>query len=119
MNARDFRQNAHPQKKKMKSFNEFSPENSATRIEMLKEMFGKSPNVWIEPPFYFCYGTHIYIGKGSYINFNYNFIDDGIITIGKSVMFGSAVTIAPVEHPICPDMREYMYTTPVTIDDNC
>ncbi len=55
----------------------------------------------------------------SYYNFNCNFIDDGIITIGKSVMFGSAVTIATVGHPICPDMREYMYTAPVTIDDNC
>ncbi len=61
---------------------------------MRKAMLGKSENVWIEPPFYFCYGTHIYIGEGSYINFNCNFIDDGIITIGKSVMFGSAVTIA-------------------------
>ncbi|MDE6903637.1 MAG: hypothetical protein K2P76_01615 [Lachnospiraceae bacterium] len=63
-------------KKKMKSFNESSPENPAARIEMLKEMLGKSENVWIEPPFYFCYGTHIYIGEGSYINFNCNFIDD-------------------------------------------
>lgn len=106
-------------KKKMKSFNESSPENPAARMEMLKEMLGKSENVWIEPPFYFCYGTHIYIGEGSYINFNCNFIDDGIITIGKSVMFGSAVTIATVGHPVCPDMRKYMYTAPVTIDDNC
>ena len=56
-------------KKKMKSFNESSPENPAARIEMLKEMLGKSENVWIEPPFYFCHGTHIYIGEGSYINF--------------------------------------------------
>ncbi len=49
----------------MKSFNESSPENPVARID---------------------------IGEGSYINFNCNFIDDGIITIGKSVMFGSAVT---------------------------
>lgn len=81
---------------KMKSFNESSPENPAARTKMLEEMLGKSQNVWIEPPFYFCYGTHIYIGEGSYINFNCNFIDDGIITIGKSVMFGAAVTIATV-----------------------
>lgn len=106
-------------KMKMKSFNESSPENPAARTEMLKQMLGKSGNVWIEPPFYFCYGTHIYIGEGSYINFNCNFIDDGIITIGERVMFGSAVTIATVGHPICPAMREYMYTAPVTIEDNC
>lgn len=106
-------------KKRMKAFNESSPDNSDMRTEMLKEMLGESRNVWIEPPFYFCYGTHIYIGEGSYVNFNCNFIDDGIITIGKRVMLGSAVTIATVGHPICPDLREYMYTAPVTIEDNC
>ncbi len=42
----------------MKSFNESSPENPVARIE---------------------------IGEGSYINFNCNFINDGIITIGKSM----------------------------------
>lgn len=34
-------------------------------------------------------------------------------------MFGAAVTIATVGHPICPEMRKYMYTAPVTIEDNC
>lgn len=34
-------------------------------------------------------------------------------------MFGPAVTIATVGHPVNPNMREYMYTDPVTIDDNC
>ena len=34
-------------------------------------------------------------------------------------MFGPAVTIATVGHPIHPNMREYMYTDPVTIGDNC
>lgn len=29
-----------------------------------------------EPPFYFCYGKHISIGDGSYINVNCNFIDE-------------------------------------------
>jgi len=37
---------------------------------------------------------------------------------GKRVIFSSAVMIATVGHPICPDMREYMYTAPVTIEDN-
>lgn len=34
-------------------------------------------------------------------------------------MFGPAVTIATVGHPVNPKMREYMYTDPVTIEDNC
>ena len=34
-------------------------------------------------------------------------------------MFGPAVTIATVGHPINPKMREYMYTDPVTIGNDC
>lgn len=34
-------------KKRMKSFNESSPDNPAVRSEMLKEMLGESGNVWI------------------------------------------------------------------------
>ena len=85
---------------------------------MLQAIFSKPTNAWIEPPFYFCYGTHIEIGEGSYINFNCNFVDDGYIKIGKNVMFGPAVTIATVQHPIHPELRKYMYNRDVTIEDN-
>lgn len=106
-------------KKRMKAFNDSSPEQPEIRAKMLGEMLGKAGEIWIEPPFYFCYGTHIFIGNGTYVNFNCNFVDDGMITIGERVMFGPAVTIATVGHPIRPDMREYMYAAPVTIEDNC
>jgi len=39
--------------------------------------------------------------------------------IGKKVMFGPAVTIATVGHPIHPNLREYMYAADVIIKDNC
>lgn len=87
-------------------------------MALLGEIFGKPCDAWIEPPFYFCYGRHISLGKGTYINVNCNFIDDGLITIGDAVMFGPAVTIATVGHPIHPGMREYMYCDHVTIGDN-
>ena len=106
-------------KRRMIAFNATSPEDEAGRMAAMNELFGKETGAWIEPPFYCCYGYNITIGEGSYINFNCNFIDDGKITIGKKVMFGPAVTIATVGHPIAPDMREYMYTDPVTIGDNC
>lgn len=106
-------------KKRMKAFNDTDPEEVERRMALLNEIFGKPTQAWIEPPFYFCYGTHITIGDGCYLNFNCNFVDDGLITIGKRVMFGPAVTIATVGHPIAPNLREYMYTDPVTIGDNC
>ena len=57
--------------------------------------------------------------KKRMIQFNSTMPDDGKIIIGKKVMFGPAVTIATVGYPVNPKMREYMYTDPVTIEDNC
>jgi len=106
-------------KKRMIAFNLTTPDTLDERLRIQKEMLHeKSGEAWIEPPFYFCYGRHIILGEGTYINFNCNFVDDGMITVGKNVMFGPAVTIATVGHPLRPDMREYMYTDPVTICDN-
>lgn len=106
-------------KKKMKALNDCASDDFEERKRILNDIFGKETNAWIEPPFYFCYGKNIEIGEGSYINFNCNFVDDGKIIIGKKVMFGPAVTIATVGHPINPKLREYMYTDQVIIEDNC
>lgn len=106
-------------KKLMKQFNDSQPDDTEGRVRLMGEIFGKPCDSWIEPPFYFCYGTHISVGKGCYINVNCSFIDDGKITIGNAVMFGPAVTIATVGHPINPKLREYMYCDHVTIGDNC
>lgn len=105
-------------KKRMKKLNALAPEQFEERAKLLNEICGEETQAWVEPPFYFCYGYNITLGKGTYINVNCNFIDDGKIIIGEKVMFGPAVTIATVGHPIKPDMREYMYTAPVRIEDN-
>ena len=106
-------------KKRMIAFNQTTPDDLEERFHIQKDMLHESSgNAWIEPPFYFCYGRHIILGEGTYVNFNCNFVDDGMINVGKNVLFGPAVTIATVGHPIRPDMREYMYTDPVTIRDN-
>lgn len=102
-------------KKLMKQFNNTEPEDIAARTKLLNQILDKEAKVWIEPPFYFCYGYNIHLDNDCYINFNCNFIDDGKITIGSNTMLGAGVTIATVGHPIAPDMREYMYTAPVTI----
>lgn len=106
-------------KKVMTAFNNSSPDDFAERSRLLGELFGRETKVWIEPPFYCCYGTNITLGDYTYINMNCSFIDDGKITIGRGVMFGAGVAIATVGHPIKPDMRGYMYTDPVVIGDNC
>ena len=106
-------------KKRMIAFNRTTPDMLGERLRIQKEMLHEdSGDAWIEPPFYFCYGRHIVLGENTYVNFNCNFVDDGMIVVGKNVMFGPAVTIATVGHPLRPDMREYMYTDPVTVCDN-
>lgn len=106
-------------KRNMTAFNLSQPDDYETRKKCMDSLFGKTVSAWIEPPFYCCYGTNIEFGSDVYINFNCNFVDDGKITLGNKVMLGPAVTIATVGHPINPDMREYMYTDPVVIEDNC
>ena len=107
-------------KRKMIAFNATTPDEIEKRTEIQKSMLNeKSGYAWIEPPFFFCYGTHIILGEGCYVNFNCNFVDDGMIEVGAGTMFGPAVTIATVGHPLRPDMRGYMYTDPVKIGENC
>lgn len=106
-------------KRRMIAFNATGPDTLEERFRLQAEIFGRETKAWIEPPFYFCYGRNIDIGDSCYINFNCNFVDDGKIRIGHKVMFGPGVTIATVGHPINPEYREYMYTDPVTIEDNC
>lgn len=101
------------------AFNQTKPDQEEERMELLTELLGNVVDSWIEPPFYCCYGYNIHLGERTYVNVNCNFLDDGEITIGKQVMFGPAVTIATVGHPIRPDLRNCMYTVPVTIGDRC
>lgn len=106
-------------KLRMYDFNMSRADETIKRQELLNAIFSKETRAWVEPPFYFCYGTNIEIGEGSYVNFNCNFVDDSKIIVGKHVLIGPAVTITTVGHPIHPDYRSYMYGDPVTIEDNC
>lgn len=106
-------------KQRMKEYNETNPGELQKRYLLLQEIFGKETKAWIEPPFYFCYGTNITMGEDCYLNFNCSFVDDTTITLGNNVICGPGVTIASVGHPINPIYRSYMYAAPVHIKDNC
>jgi Acetyltransferase (isoleucine patch superfamily) len=106
-------------KLRMIAFNASRPDEPEERIRLMSEIFGRETRAWIEPPFYFCYGTNIELGEGCYLNFNCSIVDDGKVVIGRKVMFGPAVTIATVGHPINPAYRGYMFADAVHIEDNC
>jgi len=104
----------------MKQLNDSPADDFEGRAALINSILGYEAKCWIEPPFYFCYGTHMEIGENTYINVNCNFIDDGKIKIGRGVMFGPACTVATVGHPIDPSLRAegLMYAAPVEIEDN-
>jgi acetyltransferase-like isoleucine patch superfamily enzyme len=106
-------------KRKMIAFNATTPDTIEERKRIQKEMLSSEcGEAWIEPPFYFCYGRHITLGEGTYLNMNCTFVDDGDIVVEKNVLFGPAVTVMTVGHPIDPALRKYMYTAAVKIGNN-
>ena len=88
--------------------------------KIVKELFGKSSNAFVNPPFFCDYGKHIEVGKNFFANYNCTLIDVAKITIGDNCMFGPNVAIYTAGHPLHPVTRNsmYEYGKPVTIGDN-
>lgn len=43
---------------------------------VVTELFGKSDNAFVNPPFYCDYGKHIEVGKNFFANYNCTLIDE-------------------------------------------
>ncbi|MDD6431755.1 MAG: sugar O-acetyltransferase [Lactobacillaceae bacterium] len=76
--------------------------------------------IYLEPPFYCEYGSHIKVGDYFYANTGCIISDVGKVMIGDHVMFGPRVNIFTAGHPIHPVSRNsgYEYGIPITIGDN-
>lgn len=88
--------------------------------EVLKELFGKNENVFINPPFYCDYGKHIELGKNVFMNYNCTIIDVAKVKIGDNCQFAPNVSIYTAGHPIYPSTRNsgFEYGKEVVIGDN-
>ena len=88
--------------------------------QVVKELFGKSENAWVNPPFYCDYGTHIEAGKNLFVNYNCTIIDVAKVTIGDNCQLAPNVAIYTAGHPVHPATRNslYEYGKAVTIGDN-
>ena len=72
-----------------KKYNETDPLDVDGRYEMLKELLGTcSKDVYIEPPFYFDYGSNIHLEENVYMNFNCFLLDGAEIRIGARTKLG-------------------------------
>lgn len=76
---------------------------------IVKELFGKSENASVNPPFYCDYGTHIEVGKNFFANYNCTILDVAKVKIGDNCMLAPNVAIYTAGHPLHPDTRNTMY----------
>lgn len=84
-----------------KAFNATGPDDGVERKRLLSELFGSMDRrVWIEPPFYCDYGSHIWLGHHVYMNVNCVILDCNHVRIGDQVQLGPGVTISAATHPV-------------------
>lgn len=82
-------------------YNETTAEEEEARESILKEWLGsKGAEVFIEPPFTCDYGCNLYIGEGTYMNFDCVVLDSCRVDIGSHVKFGPKVQIYTATHPV-------------------
>jgi len=89
--------------------------------KIIKEIFGKSGDLLVNPPFYCDYGKNIEVGNNFFANYNCTIIDVAKVKIGDNCFMAPNVAIYTAGHPIHPLVRNtgYEYGIPVTIGDNC
>ncbi len=75
------------------------------RARLLNELFGRSTDAWIQPPFYCDYGGNIRLGRKVFFNFNCVVLDVAQVSIGDHTLFGPAVQIYAATHPIEAEQR--------------
>ncbi len=113
-------------------YNKLCETEQEKRDEILSELMpDRGENVYLQGPIYFDFGKNISMGKDSFANFNFTVLDEGKVTIGKSVFIGPNVSLYTPIHPFCPEDRNPFFNTrtkritnmeragAITIKDNC
>ena len=87
---------------------------------IVKQLFGKSENAFVNPPFYCDYDFNIEVGDNFFANYNCTILDVAKVKIGKNCLLAPNVAIYTAGHAVDPELRAamYEYGMPVTIGDN-
>jgi maltose O-acetyltransferase len=92
---------AHRARALLARFNATDSTDADGRAALLTSLLGSvGPDVWIEPPFFCDYGTHISIGAETFINVNCVLLDCAEIRIGANTLLGPAVQLLTAYHPL-------------------
>jgi maltose O-acetyltransferase len=87
------------------------------RRGILTQLFGAGgDSVWMQPPFFCDYGSHIHLGQRVFFNFNCVVLDVCEVRIGDFTLFGPAVQIYTATHPMNAELRRKQESgKPITI----
>lgn len=108
-------------RKKVKQFNETSPDELEKRTALLKEILGETgDNVYMEPNVRFDYGYNTYVGANFFANFDCTILDVCEVRFGDNCMLAPGVQIYTATHPIDPVARNSgkEYAKSIRIGDN-
>lgn len=103
---------------KINNMNEAKKE---ARVALLYELLGKAgEGLWIEPPFYCDYGSHITVGEKVFMNFNCCILDVMEVRLGDRALLGPNVQIYTATHPMDAATRAsgLEYAKPVYIGND-
>lgn len=97
---------AHRARELLAAFSAIPSVHDDRRGIVLKALLGSlDDGVWIEPPFFCDYGTHISIGANTFVNVNCVFLDSAAIEIGANGLIGPGVQLLTATHPVQADER--------------
>ncbi|WFE84721.1 sugar O-acetyltransferase [Parabacteroides chongii] len=102
-------------------YNRLRPSQQGERMQLLKQLLGKTGNnLIIEPPFACDYGYNIEVGENFYANVNLVILDGAKVSIGDNAFIAPNVGIYTAGHPLDVEQRNrgLEYALPVTIGHN-
>lgn len=107
-------------KQLFRKYNATDDSQQEVRRALLQKLLGRvGESVWIEPDFRCEYGTNIYIGSNTYINFDCIVLDCAKVEIGSNVLMGPRIGLYAANHAIHPEERAAggCYGRPIVIKD--
>ena len=109
---RDIKHRAHVLCQQFNGMDEYDP----ARLPLIRQFIGAIGDpYYFQGPIQFNYGSHTFIGRNFFANFNLTVMDDARIFIGDDVMFGPNVSLMATNHPLLPLERTATGSRPVPI----
>lgn len=88
-------------RKLVQQFNRTDCDDEPRKKEILNQLFGAlGSGSDVNPNFYCDFGSHIYIGKNFFANYNCTILDIATVTIGDNCLFAPNVSLYTAGHPM-------------------